>query len=70
MHGLAEESEKNKDNRNDFQSNPVEFIQSEKPFNEFKENDTLIYTAFPHLFPLGKGLGRIHHFPRIVWFIS
>jgi hypothetical protein len=37
----------------------IDITQHEEPFNEFLQNDILLYKAFPHLFPLGKGL-RTH----------
>lgn len=39
------------------EENPViDIIQHAEPFNEFLQNDILLYKAFPHLFPLGKGM--------------
>ena len=34
----------------------IHIEQNDEPLNEFNENDQLLYSAFPHLFPLGKGL--------------
>ena len=36
----------------------VTFVQEDEPINEFEENDQLMYSAFPHLFPLGRGLRK------------
>ena len=32
--------------------------QAKDPLNEFEENDNLLYSTFPQLFPLGSGLRR------------
>ncbi|EFX67267.1 hypothetical protein DAPPUDRAFT_331243 [Daphnia pulex] len=37
-------------------SSVIEVVRSKEPFNEFLQNDVLMYKAFPHLFVLGKGL--------------
>jgi hypothetical protein len=34
----------------------IEVVQNKEPFNEFFQNDVLMYKAFPHLFVLDKGL--------------
>lgn len=42
----------------------VEIIQSNEPCNEFVQNEVLMYKAFPHLFPLGKGLRNHESLPQ------
>ena len=42
----------------------IEIKQSDDPLNEFEQNDALFYCAFPHLFPLGKGLRKKGSIPQ------
>ncbi|EFX64429.1 hypothetical protein DAPPUDRAFT_118188 [Daphnia pulex] len=44
--------------------NCINIEQSAEPINEFEENHHLLYSAFPHLFPLGKGLRRTNSVPQ------
>ena len=34
----------------------IDIEQSTEPLNEFEQIDQFLYSTFPHLFPLGKGL--------------
>ncbi|KAK4024672.1 hypothetical protein OUZ56_010094 [Daphnia magna] len=42
----------------------INIEQSAEPLNEFEQNDYLLYSAFPRLFPLGKGLRRTGSVPQ------
>jgi hypothetical protein len=42
----------------------IDIEQSTEPLNEFEQNDHLLYSAFLHLFPLGKGLRRTGSVPQ------
>lgn len=40
-------------------------VTSRVPYNEFTENDVLFYSAFPHLFPLGRGIPSTGTVPEV-----
>ncbi len=73
---VASLSDTNNLQSNNFQSQPViqeevhnaerviTIEQNQDPLNEFEENDRLLYSAFPHLFPLGKGLRKTGSVPE------
>jgi hypothetical protein len=53
---LENESAENVNSSRADHSSGIEVVHSNEPFNEFFQNDDLMFKAFPHLFLLGKGL--------------
>nr|CAH0098455.1 unnamed protein product [Daphnia galeata] len=45
------------------QTEYVTIEQEDEPLNEFEQNDYLMYSAFPHLFPLGRRLRKTESIP-------